>query len=369
MPEAVRVLHLLFPSDVGGLETVVPILAAGQARRGMSVMVALLVEREGQEQSWHAGLGDRGVEVRGIPVRGRRYLAERKAVEDVIRDWRPSVLHTHGYRPDVVDAPVGRRLGIPIVTTVHGFTGGGFKNRLYEWLQTREFRRFDAVVAVSGKLVSDLKQAGVPEERIHRIPNAWAPPASFLSRPEARALLGLDAQESVVGWIGRLTPEKAPCLMVKAFSRLRESSAVLVMGGEGSMKTMLQALARDLGVDDRVHWPGIVPEAYRVLRAFDVVVLSSRTEGTPMVLLEAMAAGVPIVSRAVGGVPEMLSPNEASLVNEEDEAALARSIDEALSDPKTARARAALARQRFDREFCVEPWVERYLEVYRGLLT
>src|SRR5437879_12795654 len=104
----------------------------------------------------------------------RAYWRERRAVAALCRRIRPDVIHTHGYRPDVVDASVARRLGIPVVTTVHGFTGGGWKNRCYEWLQRRAFRRCDAVVAVCRTLVVGLARGGVPRGRLMDVGCVWS---------------------------------------------------------------------------------------------------------------------------------------------------------------------------------------------------
>ena len=100
---------------------------------------------------------------------GRAYLRERAAIARLLREVRPDVVHTHGYRPDVLDAGVARGQGIAVVTTVHGFTGGGWKNRVYEWLQCRAFRRFDAVVAVSRPLVGLLERRGHPVSLVVRV--------------------------------------------------------------------------------------------------------------------------------------------------------------------------------------------------------
>jgi glycosyltransferase involved in cell wall biosynthesis len=108
-----------------------------------------------------------------------------------------------------------------------------------------------------------------------------------------------------------------------------------------------------------------VTEAAPLFPAFDVFVLSSRTEGTPIVLFEAMAAGVPVVATAVGGVPGVVSPAEAVLIPPGDPASLAAAIRTTLRDPAAARERTRAARQRLEREFGAQPWLERYDVVYR----
>jgi glycosyltransferase involved in cell wall biosynthesis len=127
------------------------------------------------------------------------------------------------------------------------------------------------------------------------------------------------------------------------------------------------ALASRLGVSDRICWHGPVPDASTLFTAFDGLVLSSRTEGIPIVLLEAMAAGTPIVASKVGGVPDMLSDSEALLVPPEDSAALAAALDALRADPAGAAARAAAARVRLEREFALAPWLRRYEALYQSL--
>jgi glycosyltransferase involved in cell wall biosynthesis len=161
----VVVLHVVAPAAFGGLERVVTMLAGGMRGLGHDVHVTAIVDGRGAEQSFLVALAAAGVPTRALAVPGRAYGTERAAIAQLCREIRPDVVHTHGYRPDVVDAGVARRLGIPIVTTVHGFTGGGWKNRLYEWVQCRAFRRFDAVVAVSRPLVAGGGGGGGPPPR------------------------------------------------------------------------------------------------------------------------------------------------------------------------------------------------------------
>jgi len=301
----------------------------------------------------------------------RGYGRERRAVARLCRALRPAVVHSHGYRPDVLDAGVARRAGVPTVTTVHGFTGGDWKNRVYEWLQTRAFRRFDAVVAVSRPLQLRLVQSGVPLERVHVVPNAWSRGAPALERADARRALGLPLDAFVVGWVGRLSPEKGPDVLLEALALVSDLPVCASFIGEGPARRQLEAHARRSHPDgeSRVHWHGAVRDAGRLFTAFDLFVLSSRTEGSPIVLFEAMAAGVPVIATTVGGVPDTVSPEEAVLVPPEHGPALAAAIRAAYRTPEVARARAARARERLHREFAPQPWAERYERIYRHVTT
>ena len=359
------VLHIAAPAEFGGLERVVQALALGFRGLGHDVHVAPVVTAAGADRSFLEPLSGAGVHTHPLVVPARGYFQERAAIAELLRHVRPDVVHTHGYRPDVVDAGVARRLGIPLATTVHGFTGGGWKNRFYERLQNRAFRRFDAVVAVSRPLVEHLRRAGVPRGRIHEVPNAWDGAVSPLDRAAARRALGLPPDGFVVGWVGRLSREKGPDALLEALPQLADLPLVVSMVGNGVEQPSLQARAARLGLDGRIHWHGALPDAGRLFAAFDLFVLSSRTEGTPVVLFEAMAAGVPIVATRVGGVPDVVSPAEATLVRAEDPIGLAAAIRSVFQDPAAAARRAGAAHARLERDFSVAPWLERYEAIYR----
>jgi glycosyltransferase involved in cell wall biosynthesis len=278
-------------------------------------------------------------------------------------------VHTHGYRPDILDAPVARGAGVATVTTAHGFTGNTLKNRFYEWTQCRAFRRFDAVIAVANGVRKRLLRSGVPEERIHVVPNAHAAPTPPLPRRHARTELGLPPEgPPVIGWVGRVGPEKGPDTMIRALAEPGLSEAHLCVVGEGRSVDACRSLAAELQVGDRVRWSGRVDEAGRLMAAFDVLCLSSRTEGTPMVLFEADGAGVVVVATAVGGVPQVLGDGW-NLVQPEDAPALAAALARALRDPAAAHEARERARRRIRSQFDSTGWARRHLELYRDLRT
>jgi glycosyltransferase involved in cell wall biosynthesis len=139
--------------------------------------------------------------------------------------------------------------------------------------------------------------------------------------------------------------------------------------GEGRLRSELEAQSEELGLADRVHWHGAIENAASLFSAFDLLLLSSRTEGTPMVLFEAMAAGVPIIATRVGGVPDVVTDSEALLTPAEDPMAIARALDESFAAPGEAQARAGRARARLRTRYASEPWVEAHLNLYREIGT
>ena len=362
-----NVCHVLAPGAVGGLESVVQALAMGQHRAGTRVAVVSIIGPGESDPLLHRALREAGIEVVGLLIPPRRYLREWRALEVFFLERRPQVVHTHGYRPDVIAGRVARALKIPTVTTVHGFTGGGWRNRLYERLQCAAFRRFDAVIAVSRPLVDRLRSVGVPPERVHCVPNAWGGVERPVDRLQARARLGVPTDTYLVGWVGRLGREKGADLLLEAMAHLRDIPLIVSFIGDGAERARLQDQTAVLNLTDRVRWHGTVPEAARFYSAFDCFVLSSRTEGTPIALFEAMNARVPVVATRVGGVPDIVTPAEALLVAAEDPIALAGAVRRLYAEPRQGATLADRAHDLLEARFGLAPWIERHLALYQSI--
>lgn len=357
---------MVAPARFGGLETVVVALTRGLATSGHEVhVIATVPPGAERDHPFLQDVGAAGARVHLLSLGDRAYAAEWKALRGMLAELAPDVVHTHGYRSDVLSAAAARRSGIPTVSTVHGFSSTDLRGRLYEWVQRKALARADRAIAVSRPLQKQLAAAGVPADRIELIVNALPPTASPLSRGEARERLGLPLAAPVVGWVGRLSPIKGPDVFLGAaatVARARPDVRFSVIG-DGAMGPSLKA--RD-GVG-AVHFHGHVGGAARYLAAFDLLVMSSRSEGTPMVLLEAMWAGIGIVTTSVGGIPDVVGDVEATLVPPEDPAKLGDAILAALGDPDGTRTRAEAARTRVEQALSPERWVERHVALYRSL--
>ena len=364
-PPRLSILHVAAPASAGGLERVVHSLAIGHHERSHRIRVVALIGRGEDGSPFLDPLEAADVEVHTLSVTRTSVLAERRFLRELCLRERPDVVHTHGYRPDIVDGPLAHRLGIPICSTEHGMSFMGGLTTIYEWLQLRSLRRFDAVAAVSRPIASALERTGVPRECIHWLPNAWADRVEFLERGAARRALELPADGAVVGFVGRLIPAKGGDVCLRALARIADLPFRVAMIGDGSERGALEALASSLGIADRVRFYGEITNAAPLFRAFDLFVLSSRTEGSPIVLLEAMAAGVPIAAATVGGVSEALGADEAWLVPAEDPEALAAAMRDALSGRAGAQRRAERASERLAGAYALQPWLDAYEEFYR----
>jgi glycosyltransferase involved in cell wall biosynthesis len=368
-----RIMHVCAPARSGGLETVVHLLATGSRQRGHEAEVALVLSpRDVTAHPVVARLREAGVPVHVVDVGDRAYLTERRMLRALMREQGTQILHTHGFRADVVDGGLASGAGAVHVTTLHGFTARSWRGRAYEWLQVRAAQRADAAVAVSTPIARRLMGGSGPRS-VATVRNAVAPADAPLEASEARRTLGLPSHGFTVGWIGRLSFEKGPDLLLEALAmeaqRRTTSDPVLhvAMLGDGPLRQAMEEAAMALPPTVRVVFPGLVEQASRYLAAFDGLALTSRTEGTPMVILEAMLAGLPIVATTVGGVPDVLD-DRCALLAEPTPHAIAAQLRQLEADEAARMQRAATALAHVEQHFGYDAWLAAYEQVYAGAL-
>jgi len=287
-----------------------------------------------------------------------------RAIRKLVHRERPTIVHTHAYKADVL-ARIALGQAAPQVITAHGFTGGNLKNRIYEWIDQQVMKRASAVIAVSDALTKQLEQAGVHPHRIHWVPNGAIAPA-FLDRRGARRSLGLDHEMVVIGWVGRLSREKGPDVFIESASHVSATGTQFVLIGAGPLESSLRSRAASLAPARDIRLLGRREDAAQFLRGFDMLVLSSRTEGSPIIIAEALQAGIPIVATAVGDVPR-LADTLGSIVLAEpgDSRDLAVKITATLQDLPVHRAHAEEARSMATDIVGPASWVRALEHVYQ----
>lgn len=242
----------------------------------------------------------------------RAYRTLRRAFER----GRPDIVHTHTAKAGALGRVAARRAGIRVV--VHTFYGhvleGYFPKpvaKMFATVERAAARYADALVAVSPQVRDELLGLGIGRpERWHVMPLGLELGYLFrstLSSLEARARLGLPAAGPIVGIVGRLAPIKDVGCFLDAAARIARvrADATFVVAGDGELRRVLEAKARDL-LGGRVRFLGWVGDLEALYAALDVVVLTSLNEGTPVALIEAGAAGRPVVATRVGGVPDVV---------------------------------------------------------------
>jgi glycosyltransferase involved in cell wall biosynthesis len=374
--DALHVAHAVLSLDTGGLERIVVDLVRHGRRCGHRVSV-LCIERPGTLAPQVEALGATLVCV-GKPAGVR--LGTRGQVAAVLRGLRPDVLHTHQVGALFYAGRAARDLGIPVVVHTEHINNvrkahGGYLRRLKMtwlwWWTARYARRFFCVSEdISAEMAA---RRIVPKHKLSVVLNGinTEPFREPVDRDALRASLGIPADALIVGSVGRLNEVKCQDLLLRAFARVRADvpAARLLLVGDGPMRTALEELAGQLGVADAVCFAGYQARPERFLGVMDVFALTSRMEGLPLAILEAWAAGLPVVASAVGGVPDLINHEQNGLLFASgDEDALTGLLGRLLRDPAGGRSLGAGGRAEVMERYDLQRMAADYERHYRALM-
>lgn len=359
---AMRIVHVVQGLGIGGQERLVMYLSHELAARGHEPLIVTL----------SLG-GDVRAESNGIPVvdaiRGDHADASLVArLAQLLHKARADVVHTHNPAPMLHAMPAA--LLARVRRRVHTKHGANVYGRRALWAARAMVRTLHAVVAVSPQTadVARIKEK-VPEGRLRVIPNG-IPLRPFhpdgAARARVRADLGIAADAFVIGSVGRLAAEKDYPLLVRAVSRLLSEQVRLVLVGEGDARADIErAIPPELA--RHVILTGARRDVPSLLASFDLFALSSRTEGLPLAVPEAMASALPVVATGVGGIPSVVPATCGVLVPAGDEAALAKAIGALARDRDRCRAMGAASRSYALETFSIERMADAYERIYLGI--
>jgi len=315
------------------------------------------------------------IPVYAVAEAGRFDRAVMAGLRSVAREWKPTVIQSHAVKAHFLVRASGLDRLAPWVAFHHGYTRPDLRARVYNQVDRWSLRAADRVLTVSEAFRRDLTRKGVAAGRIEVAHNAIDPQWGLRDKtPEAaaalRARLGIGPEKRIILTVGRLSSEKDHGTLLEAMRRLRDMApeAHLAIVGDGPERLRIEETIRALGLTGSVTLTGQVPSAEPYYGIAEVCVLSSLSEGSPNALLEAMAAGVPVVATAVGGIPEMVSHGESALLAPPgDCAAMTNAMAALLSDGNLARRLAERAREIVVERHAPEARTRRLVEIYEGL--
>lgn len=310
------------------------------------------------------------------PIRPQHDIRALEAVRGLLRRTSPRILHTHMAKAGLVGrlAALTMRQRPRLVHTFHGHVLSGYFSqpvqRAFLELERRLARHTDVLVAVSTEVRDSLLELGVGRPEQYRVVPLGFDLSRFLSveghRGTFRDHLGVGPRTPLVGVVGRLVPIKNHVLLLQAMAHLPDAHLAIV--GDGELRHSLEARASASGLADRVHFTGWWPKVPEALSDLDVVALSSRNEGTPVALIEALAAGRPVVATDVGGVRSVVDDGESGfLTSKMDSAEMARKIQQLLDDEVLRCRMGERGRQHVREVFGAERLVEDIRQLYREL--
>jgi glycosyltransferase involved in cell wall biosynthesis len=301
----------------------------------------------------------------------------------IVREFRPDIVHTHTAKAGFLGrsaARVARRSRPAIVHTYHGHVleqyFGRVENRVYCRLERLAGRASDVLIGVSQATVDDLVRLSVAPQRKFRVIPIGLDLAPFGSVDEAaratiRAEAGVHPDEMLVTFVGRLASVKRPELAVRAIAHARQRGAAirLAVVGHGDLRPSLEQLADELGVREAVRFLGWRSDTTAIAAATDVAILTSTSEGTPVWLIEAAAAGKPGIATDVGGVADVVVDGAGFRVGSDDEEALVDGLCRLAADAELRRSLGTRAQAHVLNTFSIERLLSDIRSLYRELLA
>jgi len=364
----------------GGPDKTILLSAERHDPKRVSVVVAYIRDQADREFRIGEQARARGLTFYEIVERGKLDLRVVGAVREIVRRHRINIIHAHDYKSDLfaylVALSLGRRRPV-LVSTAHAWVMVGWKGELYRRLDLFLMRRFEQLIAVSHATKAEMIAAGLAEGKIAVIHNAidtrvWEPASAKETR---RRDWRLTHAFPIVGYVGRIMPEKdlktwlrAAALMAPGFPAAR---FVLVGDGRhGTTERELKAFAQTVGIADRVQFTGYQSQLIPVYASFDMFMLTSRREGLPNSLLEAMAMRLPVVTTDVAGAGELVVRGQSGFVCPQGDArGLGAALTALAKDERLRERMGAAARHRVERHFSFESRLERIEALYEGILA
>lgn len=367
-----RVLQFITPAGFYGAERWV--LALANNLNSDHLVCDLAVTRESSTQDltvaelYPISAGD----VHYLDMVGRFDFRVVKQLCDVIKKRDIDVIHTHGYKSDILGLLAARRAGIRCVSTPHGFSGKvGLKLAAFIRIGTWMLRYFDRVAPLSEELVADMKRFGVPDKKITFVRNGVDLTEIDAGLKELKAEHQSNGVDRVMGFIGQMIPRKGIPDLLDVFDQLyrEDTNLKLQLLGDGRQREELEEKAAGQGSGKAIEFLGFRSDRLELLSRFDLFVMTSSLEGIPRCLMEAMAVGIPVVAYDIPGVDKLVTHDETGLLAPYgDKTALASCCRQLLDDPALAKRLSANARQLIDEKYSAARMAQEYEHLFADLL-
>lgn len=381
-PAPIRVMNVIARLNVGGPAVAVTLLTERLGSPDYeSALVCGTIEPGEGDMTYYAL--ERGITPIVIPELGRslnpvRDIRTLWKVYQLMKVMKPDVVHTHAAKAGFVGRVAAWLAGVPVIVhTFHGHVFKGYfspsRTRFFILLERLTARMTDSIITLSDGLRRELAE----DYRIARKGRITVLPLgldldNFVHTPRKggtfRAAWNIPVSAPLVGIIGRITPIKNHRLFLEAAVQVRKTlpDARFVIVGDGEIRAEIEAVVDQLHLREAVIFTGWQRDIAEVDSDLDMLVISSINEGTPVTVIEALAAGCPVVATAVGGVPDLLDQGKLGrLVHEQTPTALARAILEVIANPPDG---AEAQRLMVDR-YGIERLVKDLDGLYRGLLA
>lgn len=293
-----------------------------------------------------------------------------------IKEKNIDIVHSHNYKSNIYSFFATLFLKCKKVATCHLWAGESFKMKFYEFLDKLFLKKFDKVVGVSEKIISELIKSSIPKEKIEFVSNGidiekFTPEKIDKTKvTQIKKELGIKDNEKVVGTIGRLSKQKGHIYLIYAAKEIIKEfpNVKFLIVGDGELKEELLLEVKKLNLEEKIIFTGFRNDIPEILNVIDIFVLPSLNEGMPMVLLEAMAAKKPIIATNVGAIPKLIENNKTGfLIELKSEKKIYECIITLLKDSKKSLLFTQNTYGKVKNEYSLEYMTEKYLNIYKQL--
>jgi len=370
-----RALHLISSGGIYGAENMMLSLCTGLRRQGCDTVVGVFLNSHRPNIDTTNRAKRLGLECTTFSCDGRLDLSTVRAIRSYILKNGIDLIHTHGYKADIYGYAAIRGKSIASVATCHSWLDRvkqpPLSLRLYGVLDKAALRRFGIVAAVSDSLADLLARLGIHPGNIRSIPNGIDVEVFRKALPTFGEEIG-KGKKIAVGMVSRLVPGKGADVLLRAAQMILKEHPEVVFAfiGEGTERERLMQLAHELKITTSCVFAGQRHDMPEVYASLDIVVLPSFSEGMPMAILEAMAAGKPVVATDVGAISSIVIPEKTGiLVKPGDAEGVQAAIKRILLDPSLGIALGRNAHELVRDKHSVNHMSSSYLEAYRQALS
>lgn len=364
-------LSLISSEGYYGAENMLVTLAQNLCRLGCRSIVGVFSDGRFPHTEVGEQARQRGLEVETVTCQRRADWNTVRQIRRLVAKHNVDVLHPHGYKADLYAYAVAWRDRTALVATCHNWPSKVFSMRAYAAIDRLILRRFDKVIGVSEVPSDRLRRSGVARHKIATIFNGVDVARFEGAAPTLRRKIAPNDQ-ALVGFVGRLVADKGGAVLLRAAKQVLavRPKTTFVLVGEGPARNEWEELAAQLEIAKQVTFAGVRDDMPEVYASLDMVVLPSLVESMPMCLLEAMAAGKPVIATRVGAVPKMIDSEQTGLLTETgDVDGLAAAILRLLGDPALASALGENGRANAVRDFSAAAMARSYLGQYEQVLA
>lgn len=364
-------MHLHTQSKIYGAEVVILSLLKYLPKERFQPFLICLCHNSKESEFIDAARRLYGVEVIPIYMEHKNDISAIKKLRSLLRIHSIQILHTHGYKADIIGFLASLFLRMKLVSTLHGWIGIDAKLRFNNMLAKQSLKFFHRIIAVSEALQQETIKY-INKRKVICIRNAVD--MDYLNRVKPLNLseiLRVEKGDTFVTYVGRLSSEKGVDHLVEAASLINKKNAKItfIFIGEGPMKSALEELRTRLRLDKKIRFAGYRKDALRILKSSDLFVLPSLTEGMPMVCMEAMGLGMLVVATDVGGVSELIKDGvNGFLVPSKRPDLLAEKIEMALENSDQLGLLKTKATQTIKERFSTGRMAGQYAELYGALI-